>query len=209
MTQIEPTTLRRRDFLRAAALLAGATTLGLETYGHAAPATDKAARPATSLAFWDGVRFRSPVASAEDHTQRLSEAGARITLYGHHRPNPSARATLRAVIAHFAVPMNGRIEDVPFHAWASIPHHDSHQSVFTMPVDRTRGLHFTAALDTGAERHILDGPSLRAGTYLLAVGGPNLSGCRLDTARRVVVRRTLSGPQPVAFEYLLLKVVSV
>jgi len=206
MSSTDHIVLHRRDFLRAVVSMTAVAAFGCDAFAEASN-TVESINPRTSLSYWSGTHFISPNAMVGDAS--LCEKGAQITVRGHHVPRTGSKPVLRVLKAHYAVQAPGGTQHVPFYGWVATPS-ANHRSVFHMPVQTAHGLTFSAelrstqAVDEEIYRLEVNGhsawPQLRAGTYVLAAGLPDWTGCRL-VARQGKPTVERAG-KPVDFEYL-------
>jgi hypothetical protein len=206
----------RRDFLLGAAALAVTASLGSQSSAHAeAPASAAyAAAPVlhTTLALATMSGMINPTAL---NSGALASAVATVKMFGHFIP-AGAAAALRVVKAHYAMPVNGRIADVPMYAWTTSVGKGK-DTLVKVPIAPGGGLLLSVEI-AGTTRtedsyFLIPGsttgkPKLIAGTYAIIAGSPDLTGCRLTltSGKPTLTRVTASGPAPVGFEYLFLTV---
>ena len=209
MTELEPTSRPRREFLRNAAGVAGALALGWEAERAEAASqqSEGQAEPTLAVAYWDGTRLidAKHLASGE---AALIHSGVRLRVNSH-----AGGEALRALNAYYLTEGNAH---VPYHAWKqSALGHTSAR--FTMPVTGGDGILLSARHDsteTFGRLHTdgsLGQPKLRAGLYVLAVGLTNWAGCHFDPQALAIgapplTCRTLSGFVPARFGYRVLSV---
>ena len=191
--------LSRRALLRAAAGLAGALALGLES----SPVSADASAP-FALAFWDGARLTDPTQMHADPALR----GASVTLTLRSLP-AGAAPTLQALTAHFPDTDAPNPVWTPFTAWAASPEDGARGIAFTMPVHPAWGLLLTVDLGASGGQSVcrLDSgggrgtSKLRAGTYLIAPAGTDWRGVAPTDGGYL-----MQGGGPVGFDYLALTV---
>jgi hypothetical protein len=211
MTDVSPSLLPRRRFLRGAAGIVGAIPLGLSVGPGTRPARAAGRNTAVSLYFWDGSRLVD-ASDLPEGDPSLRGTAVRVAL---SRPAAALGVVrrLRAVNAHFPT-ADGRL--IPFYAWSA--DQDRPGVTFVVAVDEARGL----ILSIERERRetflrlnvgdIAGTPKLKAGTYILTSGTPNLFGCRCEMVQEgtrtstVLTRRTRRGFVPVALDYLVITV---
>ena len=205
MTELEPNSFPRREFLRGALGVAGAVALGLETSYAQAEAPQ--ATSMLSVAYWNGTRLIDARYLVSGDAA-LNRAGARLRVTGH-----AGGEALRAIHAHYPVAMNGAETHAPYHAWTR----NAQGNVgtrFTLPVTPNAGV-LLSALHDDHETFVrlrtdktVGQPKLKTGLYVLALGQTDWNGCHLDldAPGGPLSRRTLSGFVPVKFGYRLISV---
>ncbi|BDI33583.1 hypothetical protein CCAX7_56340 [Capsulimonas corticalis] len=210
---IEP--IDRRGFLRGAAALAAAATIGMEAQPAAEAAATATAATHSTCALASASGLINPTALG---VGGVGTAYARITIQGHFVP-ANATAALRSVKAHYAVSINGKITDVPMYAWAASSGKPQ-SSTIKVPVGPGAGVLLSVEIgspQTAEDYYFLSAGStpgiakLVPGTYAIVAGTPNLSGCRLTqyNGAPALVRGGATGPVPVDFEYVLVTVAGV
>jgi hypothetical protein len=205
MAHTGPANLSRRNFLRSAVALAGASILSLDGLpGAEADAPAAAGAPATSLSFW-APRFVNPALIVPGGG--LSTEPVSVCIHNHFVPGNTS-GLFDVIQAHYAADGPSGTFDAPVFVWVANP--PPKGSTFQMPVAAAYGIAFSVQLyqPQGATESyylsIAPGRStakLHAGTYVLATGNPNWSQYR-------VVDDVVLGPGngPAPFEYVLLTV---
>lgn len=216
----------RRNFLKSAAVLAGAVVLDIPLQARAtaaggsgnviAPAAN-ATPSATTISYWNQKLFVDPGKIVSGDASLL-QTGVHVSIHDHFVPAGS-ESILNACIPVFAVPgaaAPGTSNLLPFYAWSatSSPHSSS---CFFAPVSIIKGLGFsieTIAVYGTLEPYFLSVDSvvntakLRVGTYAVAAGSPDWRGYSLVTGKggsRVLGPGGKSGSPP-NFEYLLITI---
>ena len=236
MNNHKPAVLGRRQFLKSAAILAGAAAfdlpqqaralVGAGDHSVALRLTDAnigcRSQGATSLAYWNGRTFVDPRLMARGD-RSLMESGVSVLLHDHYVPN-GASPVLSACSPIFHIEADGDTIPVPFCAW-SVSSSKPRNSRFYMPVVSSSGilLQFQALEANGrAESHFLsvgdelNSPKLRCGTYaivasaLTAVGYGRRNGVPDWRGHSLLeengAKRISRACENANFEYLLMTV---
>ena len=164
--------IARRDFLRGAATLAGASVLGPSAVARALFPV----QASVALFYWDGERLlpADRLPGGDPGIDRV-----RLTIGGH-----GDASDLQALNAIFPVLTSAGLRAFPYHAWVA----GGSRSRFTMPVDEDGNVTLRVELSgkqaTAGDLRLnvggRSGPKLREGVYVLVSGDVDLGGFVLD-----------------------------
>lgn len=203
--------LNRRDFLRGAAVAAGAAAFGLAVPRSAwadEPATPPTTPPATCLAFWTGEAFVDP-RTLLYVDEPLFVRGARVVIGAYHLPK-GATAQLHFIDGHYAFNQENVLTTQQYYAW-NAGGAGTHKVSFNMPVDVAGGITLSAEVYSQpgqAEYYFLTAtglagaPVLVPGDYVLAAGSPDWSSYALINGQVV---HTVTGAA-ANFEYVTIDI---